>query len=129
LLDCYQVAAMKHSTTRTSAQAGPRSPSWADFIRFGMTFTGCATATIPVLVVYAALRVKFEDWAIASLVYSLGILAVVLMIWVGTLIACCLIMVPVAAFRFAKRQVEAREVKTIPQGRIWDRWMDGPEPL
>jgi hypothetical protein len=78
--------------------------------------------------VYAVIRVKFEDWAIASMVYSLGFLGVVLVIWVGTLIACCLIMVPVGVFRFAKRLAESREVTTMPQRRLWDRLIDGPEP-
>jgi len=120
---------MKHSRTSASTSAEPRSPSCADFIRSGVRFTFCAIAAIPILVVYAILRVKFEDWAIASLVYSLGLLAVVLVVWVGTFVACCLVMVPVGVFRFAIRHAKAREVKTMPQGRIWDGWMDGPEPL
>jgi hypothetical protein len=94
-----------------------------------MTFTRGAIAVIPLLAVYAVFRVNFEDWAIASLVYSLGFLGVILVIWVGTLIACCLIMVPVGVFRFAKRHAKAREVKTMPQRWLWDRWIDSPEPL
>jgi hypothetical protein len=94
-----------------------------------MSFTRCAIAVIPLLAAYAVFRVNFEDWAIASLVYSLGFLGVVLVIWVGTLIACCVIMVPVGVFKFAKRLAKSREVKSVPQGRIWDGWMDGPEPL
>jgi hypothetical protein len=124
-----RLPAMKHSRTSSSTQAQPRSPRCADFIRCGLRFTFCAIAAIPILVVYAVLRVKFEDWAIASLVYSLGFLAVVLVIWVGTFVACGLIIVPVGVFRFAIRHAKAREMKTVHRGPIWDGWMDGPEPL
>jgi len=53
----------------------------------------------------------------------------VFVIWSVTLTIGYLTMVPVGIWRLNKRLSGPDTGKVAPQGRVWDRWMDGPEPL
>jgi hypothetical protein len=78
-----------------------------------------------VTLVIAALQFSFEVWAISAVLWFLIVLAV----WIGTLSVGCLVMVPVGIWRLSKRLARGGLGETIPHGQLWDRWMDGPEPM
>ena len=50
-------------------------------------------------------------------------------IWIITISIGCFIMIPVGLWRISKRLSRGIAGKAGPDGRVWDRWMDGPEPL
>ena len=93
-----------------------------DFIRWAALLTLGVTA---VTLVIAAVQCYFEVWAIAPLLWILTVLAV----WIGTLTVGCLVMVPMWIWRLGKRLARQPTWKVKTQGRVWDRWIDGPEPL
>jgi hypothetical protein len=66
-----------------------------------------------------------EVFYITPSLWLLGVLAV----WLGTLSVGCVVMTPVWIWRLCKRLAGKIAGKTTPQGRLWDQWMDGPEPL
>jgi hypothetical protein len=86
------------------------------FLTFGVTFAMFATAAI--------LGNPFV-WAIALILCPLTIL----ILWIGTLTIGCLVMIPVVVCRLSKLMARHGAEKITPQGRVWDQWIDGPEPL
>src|SRR5262245_50099314 len=93
-----------------------------DFIRWAALLTLGVTAVTLVIV---AVQCYLEVWAIAPLLWFLTVVAV----WIGTLTVCCLVMIPLWIWRHSKRLARIGEGKVPPQERLWDRWIDGPEPL
>jgi len=91
-----------------------------DFIRFAALLSLCITPVIAVPT--AAMARDYELWEIAAFVTLIPI-------WVGTLTVGCLVMIPVWVWRLYKRFSQEGAKKTTPQGRLWDQWMDGPQPL
>ncbi len=120
--------AVKYSTAYTSTQSNKPRLSFRDFIRCGTTLTHCVIAVTPLIAVLGVIKVNSEDRASTALVCFLGILVGILIIWAGTLIVGCLIMVPVWIWRFGERLAQSRIKVTTSQERLWDQWMDGPEP-
>ncbi len=120
---------MKYSTAYISTQSNERRLSFRDFIGCGTTLTLCVIAVTPLVAVLGVIKVNSEDRALTALVFFLGVLVGVLIIWVGTLVAGCLVMVPVWISRYGKSLAQTRMKRTIPKERLWDQWMDGPEPL
>ena len=92
-----------------------------DFIRFSVFLTVGVTIA---MFVTAAVQFNVEAWAISAVLWFLAILA----IWIGTLTVACLLMVPMGIWRLSKRLARKDAEKPFPQGRLWDRWIDGPEP-
>ena len=78
-----------------------------------------------VTLVIAAVQYSFEVWAISAALWFMIVVAV----WIGTLTVGCLVMIPVGIWRLSKRLARGGLGETIPQGRVWDRWMDGSEPM
>jgi uncharacterized protein (DUF2062 family) len=89
---------------------------FAAFLTFGMTFA---------ILVTAAIQGNPYVWAVAAILCPLTILIV----WIVTLTVGCLVMIPVGIWRLSKRLTQTDAGRTTPQGQLWDRWMDGPEPL
>jgi hypothetical protein len=92
-----------------------------DFIRWAALLTLGVTA---VAIVIAAVPSFLVVWASVAFLWLLTVLAV----WIGTLAVGCLVMIPLGIWRFSKRLARKGAGKVIAQGRLWDRWMDGPEP-
>ena len=113
---------MKHSTPATPTRRHQRPLSLWDFIRFSVFLT--FGVTVAMLVTAAILGNPFV-WTIALVLCPLTIL----IIWIGTLTIGCLVMIPVAIWRLSKLLARKSAEKSIPQGQLWDRWIDGPEPL
>jgi hypothetical protein len=114
---------MKHSGPPIPTTRHDRPLSFSDFIRVAAFLTLCI---FPVVILLAAsLAAKHHDrtiWEIATFVTLFPI-------WVGTLTVGCLVMIPVWIWRLCKRLTGKNAGKTIPQKQLWDRWIDGPEPL
>jgi uncharacterized protein (DUF2062 family) len=77
------------------------------------------------MLVAAAFQGNPYVWAVAAILWPVTLLIV----WIVTLTIGCLVMVPVGIWRLGKRLARQGAGKTVPQGRVWDRWIDGPEPL
>jgi hypothetical protein len=56
-------------------------------------------------------------------------LVTVFLIWTITLSIGALVVLVVGIWKIARELHGRVGVKTKPHGRVWDRWMDGPEPL
>jgi hypothetical protein len=113
---------MKQSQPPIPTRSGERPLSFWDFIRWAALLTLGVTA---VTLVIAAVQCYFEVWAIGADLWLFSVLAV----WIGTLTVGCLVMIPVGIWRLSKRLARKGAGRTIPQGQLWDRWMDGPEHL
>jgi hypothetical protein len=113
---------MKHSQALIPIRRYERPLSFRDFIRWATLLTLGVTA---VTIVIAVFQRYFEVWAVAAGLWFLAVAA----IWIGTLAVGCVVMIPVEIWRLGKRLARKRESRVIPQGRLWDRWMDGPEHL
>ena len=112
---------MKRSEAPIRIGSDERPLSFSDFIRWAALLTLGVTA---VALVIAAVQSFVEVWAIAAFLWLLTVLAV----WIGTLAVGCLVMIPLVMWGFSKRLARKGAGKINPQGRVWDRWMDGPEP-
>jgi hypothetical protein len=104
---------MKHFRT------DDRPLSFRDFVRWAAILTLGVTA---VTFVIAAVQSNVEVWALSGVLWFLAVFA----IWVGTLTIGCLVMIPV---KICKQLSGKDAAKTTPQKLLWDKWMDGPEPL
>ena len=114
---------MKHSGPPIPTTRHDRPLSFSDFIRVAAFLTLCIFPVVILLT--ASLAAKHHDrtiWEIATFVTLFPI-------WVGTLTVGCLVMIPVWIWRLCKRFSGTSAAKTIPQKQLWDRWLDGPEPL
>ena len=109
---------MKHVTPPTPTRRHQRPLSFWDFTRFSVFLTFGVTV---VFLVVAAVACNVEVWAISANLWVLTTLA----IWIGTLTVGCLVMVPLGIWRLSKRLARKDAEKPIPQGRLWDRWIDG----
>jgi hypothetical protein len=113
---------MKGSKPPIPAGTDKRPLSFWDFIRWAALLSlGVTTVSL----VIAAVQCYWEVWAVAATLWVVTILAV----WIGTLTVGCLVMVPVWIWRLSKRLARQRVRKVTPQEQLWDRWIDGPEPL
>jgi len=121
--------AVKYSTAYISTKTNEGRLSLRDFIRCGTTLTLCVIAVTPLIAVLGVIKVNSEDRALTALVCFLGVLVGVLIIWVGTLVAGCMVMVSVWISRYGKSFAQTRMKVTMPKERLWDQSMDGPEPL
>ena len=54
---------------------------------------------------------------------------IVSVLWFCTICVGCLIMIPVEICRLIQRLVRTNPKHTAPEGRLWDRSLDGPGPL
>jgi len=113
---------MRHTKVHTATARHQRRLSFRDFIRWAALMTLGVTVTFLVIAIFQR---NVEVWANAPLLWLLTIVAV----WVGTLTVGWLVMFPLWIWRLSKRLAQMDTAKTIPQGQLWDRWMDGPEPI
>ena len=113
---------MKHSKAFSVTRTDKRPLSLWDFARFGALLS---LGSAVVILITASVQGNHEIWAVASILC----LWTTLIVWIVALTIGCLVMVPVGIWRLGKRLARKSAEKTIPQGRVWDRWIDGPEPL
>src|SRR4051794_36803221 len=113
---------MKNAKAPNPTESQRRQLRLWDFVRFGALLT--LGSTIAILVT-ASVQGNHEVWAIASILC----LWTTLVVWIVALTIGCLVMVPVGIWRLGKRLARQSATKTVPQGRLWDRWIDGPQPL
>jgi hypothetical protein len=90
--------------------------------------TLCVLVAFPIAILIGASKVSIEDWDLAALVVLLGLLAAVLVVWVGTLTAACLAIIPAWVLRRCGRLSRASVKSSTSQACVWDHWMDDPEP-
>ena len=132
------VGAMKHPKSISSTGQGDRFLTFSFFIRMGVSLTLVYSVALPsagllITAVYgpASLLIpslRFDFMLLCRIIAFFTVL-LVFASWVGTLIVGCLIMLPVWIWRFGERLAQTRNTGTIPKERLWDQWMDGPEPL
>ena len=120
--DLVRFPVMKHSTPGAQTRRHQRPLSFWDFIRFSVFLTFGVTLA---MFVTAAMLGNPLAWSIALVLCPLTIL----ILWIGTLTVGCLVMIPVSLWRLSKLLTRKGAEKTTPQGRLWDQWIDGPEPL
>ena len=77
------------------------------------------------MLVTAVIQGNHETWIIAAVLCPVTILV----IWIATLTIGCLVMIPLGIWRLSKRLARQDAWKVTPQGRLRDRWIDGPEHL
>jgi hypothetical protein len=68
---------------------------------------------------------KPEVLYIAPFLWSLCVVA----IWVGTISVGCLVIISTWTLKLCKRLAREGTESAMPQGRLWDSWIDGPQPL
>jgi hypothetical protein len=113
---------MKHSEAFIPTRSEERPLSLWHFARFAALLT----LAMPIaMVVPAAVRGSHEVWAVATSLWLVTILAV----WIVILTISCLVMISVGIWRLSKRLAQKGAGSTISHGRLWDQWMDGPEPM
>ena len=113
---------MKYIKAPASTRTHKRPLSFWDFARFAAFLT---LGVVLAILVTAALQGNHEVWSVASILC----LGTTLIIWIVVLTIGCLVMVPVGIWRLCKRLARRDAAKVTPQGRLWDRWIDGPEPI
>jgi hypothetical protein len=124
-----EVPIVRDSIDFNSIRRRARPLAFSECIRCGKTLTNCALVAVPIAILIGAFKVSIEDWAFAPLILLLGFLGAVLLVWVGTLIAGCLAMIPVGIMRLCERLNRTSVKERTSQGKLWDSRMDGPEPL
>ena len=112
---------MKHSKARVPTGTHKCPLSLWDFARIAALLT---LGVMVVMFVTALVQGNHEAWAGASTLC----LWTTLVIWIVALTIGCLVMVPVGIWRLAKRLARQGTPKVTSQGRLWDWWIDGPEP-
>ncbi len=110
---------MKLSQDRIPIKTGERPLGFCDFIRWAVILTLGVTA---VTLVIAVVQCYPEVWAIGVGLYLLAVLA----ICVGIHAFGCVVMISVGIWKFRKWLSRKGARRTIPQGQLWDRWIDGP---
>jgi hypothetical protein len=113
---------MKHSQAPIRIRPGERPLRFSDFVRWATILTLGVTA---VTLVIAVVQSNIEVWALSTALWFLSVVA----IWIGTLSVGFLVMIPVEISRLGKQRTGKTEANTSPQKLLWDKWMDGPEPL
>ncbi len=111
---------MKNSKASIPTKTGERHLGYRDFIRLAGLLTLCICPLIAVQVI--TMGGDHELWGIAAC-------CTLVPIWVGSLIAGFCVMIPLWVWRLVRRSTRKRLGKTLPDGRVWDQWMDGPESL
>jgi hypothetical protein len=113
---------MKHSKARVQRESARRQLSFWSFARVATLLTVGAVTVVLVVILLSG------D---PQLLQVSGLLCVVTItvIWTITLTIGCLVMIPVGIWRIGKQLSRGIPQKGTSQGRVWDRWMDGPEPL
>jgi uncharacterized protein (DUF2062 family) len=113
---------MKHSKAAIPTGTHKRPLSLWDFARFATLLNLGVTLA---MLVTAVIQGNHETWIIAAVLCPVTILV----IWIATLTIGCLVMIPLGIWRLSKRVARQDAWKVTPQGRLWDRWIDGPEHL
>ncbi len=130
--------AMKHPKSISSPGQGDRSWGFSLFIRIGVSLTLVYSVALPsagllITAVYGPASLLIPslhfDFMLLCRIIAFFTVLLVFASWVGTLIVGCLIMIPVWIWWFGKRLAQTGLKRTIPKERLWDQWMDGPEPL
>jgi hypothetical protein len=120
---------MRHSKAPIPTGSGEHPLRFGDFIRAAGVLTLVVTVVLPVFCVPAVILYveygKHEVFYIAPFLWFLGVLA----IWIGTLSIGCLVMISRWILKLCKRLARRSLGKTVPQRRLWDSWIDGPQPL
>jgi hypothetical protein len=114
---------MKHARLPIPTTKHEHPIRFSDFVRAAAFLTLCI---FPVVFLLAAvLAVKRPD----RTVWELATFLTFFPIWTGTLTVGCLVMIPVWIWRLCKRLSGNNRAKTTAHEKLWDQWMDGPEPL
>ena len=113
---------MKHVRAAIPSGTHKRPLSLWDFARFATLLNLGVTLA---MVMTAVIESNVKTWIMAAVLWPVTIFVV----WIVTLTVGCLVMIPVGIWRLSKRLARTGAGRTIPQGQLWDRWMDGPEPL
>jgi len=113
---------MKHSKAAIPSGTHKRPLSLSAFARFATLLNLGVTLA---MLVTAVIQGNHKTWIIAAVLCPVTILV----IWIATLTIGCLVMIPVGIWRLKKRFARQGAWNVTSQGRLWDRWMDGPEPL
>ena len=128
---------MKHSHTPPSGTSEDPSLSFGYFIRYAAKHTAFAVVvylSVGLLVTgffgIASLFTshQFEPLLIWKVVGFFFVLTVPVL-WFASIFVGCLIMIPVEICRLFQLLVRTNPKNTAPEGRLWDRSLDGPETL
>ena len=112
---------MKRSKAPIATGSHKRPLSLWNFVRFATLLNLGVTLA---MLVTAVIQGNHETWIIAAVLCPVNILVV----WIVALTIGCLAMIPVGIWRLSKRLARQGVGKVTPQGQLWDRWIDGPEP-
>jgi len=113
---------MKHSKTRVLKETRGRRLSLLGFARVATLLTlGSSTVMLAIMILCADPHLWMAT--------GIACLATVAVIWTVTIAIGCFVMIPVGIWRIGRRLSRRIAVKVVDQGSLWDRWMDGPEPV
>jgi hypothetical protein len=113
---------MKHSKACVPRVRDRRRLSLGSFIRVATLLT---VGAIAVMLIVILLSGDPQLWEASGLLCVVTIAVV----WTITLTIGCLVMIPVGIWRIGRQLSRSIPQKGASDGRVWDRWMDGPEPL
>ena len=128
---------MKHSQRPLSARSDEVPLSFRYFILLATKHTAlgvvtCFGAALMVTVFSGIASLftshQFEPLLIWNIVGFLFVMYIVTL-WFASILVRCLIMIPVEICRLIKLLVRTNARNTAPEGRLWDRSLDGPGPL
>ena len=95
------------------------------FSAFGRVASLLSLGAIIAIVSYVLFSGDSRLW-----VYSAALCGITIaVIWVVTFAVGSFVLIPVSIWRLGRRLVRAISGRVAPRGEVWDRWMDGPEPL
>jgi hypothetical protein len=109
---------MKYSKASFARECRGRRLSFGSFSRFATLLSFGATLSMLAMIFTTGQSAVLGLW-----------LATIAAIWTITMTVGCFIMVPVGIWRIRRRLRRASAWRGEAHGQVWDRWMDGPEPV
>jgi hypothetical protein len=113
---------MKYSKACIPRERDHRPLSLRSFVRVASLLT---VGAITVMLVIMLLSGDPQLWQVSGFL-CVGTIAA---IWTITITIGCLVMIPVGIWRIGRQLSRGVPLKVASHGRVWDQWMDGPEPL
>jgi hypothetical protein len=128
--------AMKHSQRPISVRSDEAPLSFRVIIRLATKHTAFGVVTCfgvgVVVTVFSGIASLFTSHQFEPLliwkIVGFFFVTCIATLWFASILVGCLIMIPVEICRLIQLFVRTNARNTAPEGRLWDRSLDGPSP-